>query len=279
MAILLAESGSTKTDWVVLDGPQQGLSFQTAGMNPSYHGPEQMVMMLMDEFPSGVEDIREVIYYGAGCSAPAPRERMRQVLEHFFVQVTARVEHDLLAAARGLLGNQAGLVCILGTGSHACQYDGHTITDEAVNLGYVLGDEGSGCHMGKTLLRDFLYGSMSAETSAAFKKAYHPERDAVIDRLYRQPAANRYLAGFAQFLAICPDRAYADSVLQSCFGAFIQTHLMPLYQANPGPVAFTGGIAHQFKSELEQAMEAAGLPKPAVAPSPLEGLVRFHRGA
>lgn len=278
MATLLAESGSTKTDWVVIDGPQQGLSFQTIGLNPSYISAEQMLQILIDQFPSGVEEVRGVHFYGAGCSAPAPKMRVKQVLEHFFFQTTAHVEHDLLAAARGLLGKEPGLVCILGTGSHACRYDGADIAAEAMNLGYLLGDEGSGSHLGKALIQDFFYGQMPDAAMLAFAEAFDLDRDAVIDHLYRRASPNRYLAGFARFLATCPDRDYAEGILDASFETFLNMHLLPLYREVPGPISFTGSIAFHYQAALERVLNKAGLPAPTVAKSPLEGLVRYHRG-
>ena len=274
----LAESGSTKTDWVCYQGPELGMQFATPGFNPSYLTPEQ----LRDELetalagrPWNVDLIETFTWYGAGCAGMGPKMAMAQVLMQRFENAGVTVQHDLIAAARATLGREPGLVAILGTGSHCCSFDGHFIEQEAVSLGYMLGDEGGGADLGRRLLRLYFYGQLPAEESSYLSQTLALTRDAAIERLYRRPWPNRWLASLAPHVAARP--ALRELVAAPALRSFVDTHLLPLASQNKhSEFAAVGSISAQFEPELQAAL-AGRLHLAQTLASPLPQLVEYHK--
>ena len=273
----VAESGSTKTTWVCIDDADLA-PVRTTGFNPRYHSAADLTAALFEELPEAMRhEVTGISFFGAGCAGPEPRRTMQVALAAAFPQATQlSVEHDLLGAALGLCKGQPGLVGILGTGSHACYYDGECIAAEATNLGYMLGDEGSGCHLGKVLVQDFFYGRMPIAVADAFN-AYLPlTRHELIDRVYRQPWPNRFLALLAPFLKNNLSEPYCQTVVAQAFSAFVRTHVLPLAPAG-GEVHFTGSIAFHFKRVLQEVLRGAGLELGNLEPDVAQVLAAYYR--
>jgi glucosamine kinase len=286
---IIVESGSTKADWVCVNGPAEGWRVQTSGYNPSYLGSQQLLQLLKTDVAPllPVGNGLSIIFYGAGCAGLAPKKRISEALLALPNVAEVVIEHDLLAAARGLFGNEKGLVAILGTGSHACVYDGKDIGQEAVSLGYLMGDEGGGVQIGKRLVQAFFYGTMPVELHEKFHTYLQGNgegqseadlRENVIEQMYRQPFPNRWLAGLTRFITQQPGEEWLRKLVVDCFSEFTLRHIMPLISAHSGmPIAATGSIAHLFEPELSTVLVTYGLHLRAVAKSPMEGLIRYHK--
>ncbi|MCL4856007.1 MAG: ATPase [Flavobacteriales bacterium] len=224
--ILIADSGSTKTDWRLVNETEQVKSFQTIGFNPYYISEQQILDELSKSALTEIkQQVTQVFFYGAGCSSEAKSGEIKQALQQFFTKATIEVDHDLLAAARSLSGNKAGLVAILGTGSNTCFFDGTTIVKNVSSLGFILGDEGSGAHLGKTLVTAYLNNELTEDLHQAFQQKYQLTLLDILDAVYKKPLPNRFLAQFAPFVLEHKQHPQIAAIINACFRQFIEKHI------------------------------------------------------
>ncbi|WP_018618547.1 BadF/BadG/BcrA/BcrD ATPase family protein [Spirosoma luteum] len=277
---LIADSGSTKTDWRLLDADGTIHARQTDGLNPYYQSSAQMVDILKDQLHLPVTDARieQLFFYGAGCSGSPVNGIVGNALKTLFPDAKhIDVNSDMLGAARGASGHQAGIVCILGTGSNACCYENGQITRGIQSLGFWLGDEGSGGYLGKTLVRDFFQDRLPADLHQAFQIRYALDRPALLENAYRKPFPNRYFASFTPFLSDHLAHPYVTELVTGAFISFLTTYVSRFPESVEWPVHFVGSIAHYFSRQLRTAVEQTGLTMGNLLKAPAEGLVGYHR--
>lgn len=266
---IIADSGSTKTLFIITDGDERKEVF-TSGINPYYQSEEEIVETLANQLVPNLNGDADMVsfieFYGAGCNevkAPIVERAIKTV----FVSADVIVGSDLLGAAKGLCGNSAGITCILGTGSNSCFYNGNEIVKNVSPLGFILGDEGSGAVLGKLLVADIFKNQAPAEICNKFATHYGFTAADVIDKVYRQPFPNRYLAGFAPFIYENIDNEYCHNLVYNAFISFIQRNLKQ-YDCST-PVHFTGSIAYYFKDILAEALKAEGMTLGIIKKTPL----------
>lgn len=276
--ILIADSGSTKTDWAVLTEKGSIVRLQTKGLNPFFQTEEQLAeelrSALLPVLPH--ETVQHTYFYGAGCTpekCPIVSSVLTDVLG---VQQTAEVYSDMVGAARGLCGNSAGIVCILGTGSNSCLYDGQRIVANVSPLGFILGDEGSGAVLGKLLVGDLLKNQLDEKLKSQFLQHYQLTPAAIIDKVYRQPFPNRFLASLSPFLAQHLDHPGIRQLVKQSFLAFLQRNVMQYDRFASLPVHFIGSIAYYYREILEEAVADKGLTLGKILKAPMEGLIAYH---
>ncbi|MCQ2295372.1 MAG: ATPase [Bacteroidales bacterium] len=274
--ILIADSGSTKTRWA-LAHDVAGSMLTTQGLNPHLTDADTISRVLQDvcaALPSSAA-VETIHFYGAGCGTAESQCHMSQLLGRAFPAAHCWVEGDMLGACRAACGANPGLVGILGTGSNLCYFDGHRIALQRFSTGYILGDEGSGNHIGRQLLKDALEDRMPHDISLAFHQAYPLSNNEFISRLYSQPYPNRFLASFASFAAQHQQHPYIEQVLNDCFGAFLEG--LDFYKAYRHlPLHLVGGITHSFQSQLRHVAQAMGYSIASMVADPLPSLVRYH---
>jgi N-acetylglucosamine kinase-like BadF-type ATPase len=276
--ILIADSGSTKTDWRIIDRHGNIHQAKTAGLNP-YHQSSDEIAQVLDQklLPQLTVPIERVCFYGAGCANPAANQKAAGAIKSVFPQVEIEVASDLLAAARALCGHKPGIACILGTGANSCRYDGQVIVDSVPPLGYVLGDEGSGSYIGKELLNRFLKRDMPEPLRSQFAKRYALTTEVVLDRVYRQPQANTYLASFAKFAFHHLKHPYIMRMVYEGFGQFFERNVAKYEDYQRHKVHFTGSIAFYYSNVLRQVANDRGFSVQNIVESPIAGLTLFHQ--
>ena len=263
--ILTADSGSTKTTWLA-----DGQKFITQGINPFHMNTEQMQRVIQEElltqFPSA-SLIKEIHFYGAGCTKEkAPL--LEDILRRTFPQATTvEVGSDMLGAARALFDNKEGIACILGTGANSCLYDGHDIVGNISPMGYILGDEGSGAVLGKTLLNT-LYKGEHCDFIPVFEKETGLTLPDIIECVYRQPMPNRFLASLAPFIKAHIDEDWVDKMVVEAFQLFFQ-HNVVHYNRADLPCSFVGSIAYYFEEQLRKAAANCGFHIGTIMKEPL----------
>ena len=276
--ILIADSGSTKTNWSVAEAGHLLQTIQTSGINPYFQSKEEISDRLIHElFPQlavAKKGIRAIYFYGAGCAFEKVDVVKKAIGDVMHVPVI-EVNTDLLAAARGVCGRKPGIVCIMGTGSNSCFYDGQQITSHVSPLGFILGDEGGGAVLGKLLVGDLLKGILSEELKEKFLKQYNLTPAQILDRVYRHPFPNRFLAGLSPFLAENIREPMIYALILNSFKSFIMRNVMK-YDYHTWPVHFTGSIAYYYKDILAKAAFETGIRIGSVLQSPLQGLIAFH---
>jgi glucosamine kinase len=275
--ILLADSGSTKTTWCIInpDGTS-GDGCRTSGTNPFLQTETEIYECLQREFKmQGQFDA--VHFYGAGCANPEKNEKVRRPLSIYFSTENVFVESDLMAAARSLCGNSPGIAAILGTGSNSCYYDGSVIVKHVPPLGYILGDEGSGSVLGRKLLSDILKNRLPADITNSFFEKYRLDSASILDHVYRQPFPNRFMAGFTRFIAENTGHQKIYELVKSSFAEFFNRNISQYPEASLLPVNFTGSIGWHFSEILKAAAEETGFTTGIITESPVGGLIEFHK--
>ena len=275
--ILIADSGSTKTDWCLAKEGKAVKNIVTQGINPYHQDKETIGRIVTDELITALgDDVPDrIVFYGSGCREEKVGMMTELLGKAFAKAVDIEVNGDLLGAARGLLGVEEGVACILGTGSNSCLYDGKGIVENISPLGYILGDEGSGAVLGKMFLNEVIKNKSLEEVKNDFFKTFGMTEGDIVERVYRQPQANRFLASLAPFVAKYLDRKEVREVVADNFSQFFRKNVNR-YGRRDLPVGFVGSIAWHFRSVLEESAEEEGLRLGRVEKSPMEGLLRYH---
>lgn len=253
--ILFADSGSTKTSWLLYDDTTKSRKyFETLGINPIIHHHEEIYQKVFSnsELVAIAPKVTEIKFFGAGCSSTERNNLAASALKSIFANATIEIDHDMKAAAYAICGNQAGIACILGTGSNSIFFDGETLVESYAGIGYILGDEASGAYFGKTILRDFLYHLLPEEIEQYLLTDYKLEKNTIFQLVYKEASPNRYLASFAPVLSKFRDTDYAQVVLQKGFTEFFDFHVSCFENFQEYPIGFVGSIANHFKPELEK---------------------------
>lgn len=285
---LIADSGSTKTSWCVVIDDSMTFTINTAGINPVRDDEEAMCAVIR-EARSAIDSectmgraasltgecgVTHIYFYGAGCLPAFTAPLLRQ-LEDAFPSAAIAVESDLLGAARALCGREEGVACILGTGANSCLYDGTRIVANVSPLGWILGDEGSGAVLGRMLVSDVLKGQLQKPLCEAFMQRFDLTQTAIIEAVYRQPQANRFLASLVPFLVEHRDHPDVHQFLVREFGRFFSRNVKAYGRADL-PVNFVGGIAYQFEDELRAASLEQGFTVGLILRNPIQRLCAFH---
>lgn len=275
MSTLLIDAGSTKMDWVLLENGIVTQRLATKGFNPNY-AEKQQFMEILSEVDLPKTDVEKVFYYGSGCLKAENAQTVGMMLQQHFPNSVPMVSNDMMGAAHALLGQGKGIACILGTGANSCLYDGNTITDRAVSLGYLVGDEGSGCYIGRKLVRAYFYDLMPLQLKLEFEDIYQLTISNFIDKVYHQPKASKYLAGFTKFAGDHQEDPFIQQLVKSCFLDFIEVFVLRYKDCHSLPIGFVGSVAYHFQGLLKECLEPEGLTIGHVIQSPMEGLIRYH---
>lgn len=281
--ILLADSGSTKTDWCVADrdeGVSSGtvlVRCSTRGINPFFQTGEEIEALVRTDLLPQLPDtaLEAVFFYGAGCT-PVQGGVVKHALTRCLrVERPVEVASDMLCAARALCGKEPGIACILGTGSNSCFYNGSTIGKQVSPLGFILGDEGSGAHLGKTLVADLLKNQLPESLNTAFFSRFQLTPEEIIRRVYRESFPNRFLAGLSPFLKEHLSEPEVHQLVARCFTAFLRRNVAQ-YDYTRYPVHFVGSVAYHYQDVLRQVCQDCGMISGNVLQRPMEGLIAYH---
>ena len=277
--ILVAESGSTKCDWVLLDLEGREIErWSTMGFNPFFHSSDKVfnVLSRTEGLNVWADKITQTWFYGAGCSSPAMRDIITEGLNRVFTNAQNNVDHDLNAAAYALYAGEPEIACILGTGSNSCFYDGKNVREEVPALAYILGDEGSASFIGKQLLADYLYKKLPTELMADFEKTYKTSKEEIFERVYNQPNANVYLASFGPFAGKHKDHPHIKALVRNGIRKFIDAHVKCFKESATVKVNFVGSVAKAFEDVIREELAKDNLHFGRVLAKPVNSLIAFH---
>ena len=279
MAILIADSGSTKTDWICLTGDDEStqIEVQTVGLNPFHVSDNEIRDVLAhDVLPQlGDTKVDAVYFYGSGVR-PEVEGRVEGLLRESFPDAqTVQAHSDLLGACRALCGDKPGIACILGTGANSCVYDGTQVVHNTPALGYILGDEGSGAVLGKHLLHDLYTGVLPNSVRLMFEKEMGLQLSNIINKVYREPQANRFLASLSEFIHRHLDEEGIRQLVYSTFSDFVNYHISR-YGRRDLPLSFVGSIAYYYQEQLQLIVQMLDYEMGTILKSPLQGLVAYH---
>ncbi len=295
--ILIADSGSTKADWTLLHSPHPQhwdviATFHTQGITPIHQSSDVIRQILGHElmpqlstFPRAslvnsraletplLQQI-DISFYGSGCT-PAHVPEMKRRLSEFFPTSKIEIHSDLMAAARALCGREPGIACILGTGANSCLYDGEQMVQNTPAMGYILGDEGSGAVLGRLFMNALYKGRLPQQLREDFEKETRLTQQDIIQKVYREPQANRFLASTSEFISRHLDVEPLRQLVVQNFRDFFSHNIVP-YQRPDLPVSFVGSMAYHYENELQEAARAESFTVGKVMKSPMEGLIAYH---
>lgn len=292
---LIADSGSTKTDWCLCDKSTILSSIQTQGINPYHQTEEAIEEVLREELlpqldaqnstlkvcaseqnasPLAISQLH-ITFYGSGCANATACNRIKEALQKVLGAKDVTIHSDLLGAARALCGHEEGIACVLGTGSNSCLYNGKEIIANTPPLGYILGDEGSSAVLGRHLVGNCLKNQLPEALRDEFLTEYQLTQEIILEKVYRQPLANRFLASLTPFLSKHKEVPEIHNLLVDSFVDFFVRNVKQ-YRRPWLPIHFVGSIANAFSAELKEAAESLGMELGTILQSPIEGLVKYH---
>ncbi len=273
--ILIADSGSTKTDWRLAKSDKATTSFSSIGLNPYFVDQITLKNTLSQIFNQSLStEVDEVFFYGAGCSSEKAIEPFEIGFQQHFPHAKIHILHDMLGAAVALFGKEKGLAIILGTGSNSCLYNGSQVINNIPALGYVMGDEGSGAHLGKLLLAKYIYQELD---HSLLKKLNHlASKEDILKNVYSQPFPNRYLASFSRFVSENIDHPQMQQLVKDSFELFFDKHVIPYPNYHSFPLGIVGSIGYIFQDFVKDIALEKGLTIKKIVRSPIEELVKFH---
>jgi len=275
--ILLADGGSTKVDWCLVSHGKAIKQVCTKGANPFFRSSEDISEELKENlFPEISEyDIKAAYFYGAGCAFPEKNEIIRSAIANSLHIENIEVGSDLLAAAKGLCGHSEGIACILGTGSNSCFFDGYNIIANVSSLGYILGDEGSGAVLGRLLVSACLKNQLTAGLKEKFLEQFNLTQAEILNSVYKQPLANRFLAGLSPFLLQHIEDETIYNLVYNAFNDFFVKNVMQ-YDYKNYPVHFAGSIAYYYEKILRNVGQGLGIEIGNIVQSPMPGLINYY---
>lgn len=279
--IIVADSGTTKTDWEIIDpeNHKEKYFLKTVGFNPYYQTSDEAYETLKKELIPQIKEnhqIEKIFFYGAALELEDKKAQFRKALQRAFPQADIKVEHDLLGAARAVLGNNEGIACISGTGSNTCYYDGNKIVRNVYALGLFLGDEGSGGYKGKLFVRDYIRQLLPQKIKELYEAEYNDRTEEILDSVYLKEFPSRYLASFMPFIIKYKDEPYMKALIKESFGAMFNNCIRNYDKVNDVPISFIGSIAYLLKDYLHEVAAENGLQVQDIIKEPLEHLTHYH---
>lgn len=274
---IIADSGATKCQWTIVQKNKKK-TITTIGISPYFLSTEEIVSILNKAFDKKIDcaAIEDIYFYGTGLSNQDNVVIIKKALKQVFKKANLDIQTDLMAIARAACMDQKGVVCILGTGSNAGFYNGKKITKNSPGLGYVLGDEGSGAYLGKKVLQYYLYQTFDEDLMNAFEQKYHLDRASILNQVYKEPLANRYIAQFTEFLVENRGHYMIENIIEDGLNDFFFTHLNKLNESWLYPIHFVGSVAFGFKDILKQLAQTYEFELGKIMKTPSEGLLAYH---
>lgn len=279
---LIVDSGSTKGDWRAITGNEVILQTRTPGLNPAVLSDEEIIRRISDnkELVEISSKISRVFFYGAGCGTRKPKTRLKNILTSIFAVADISVFEDTQAAVRSVTSTK-GIICILGTGSNSCYFDGENIHQPVASLGYKIMDEAGGFYFGRELIRDYFYQKMPESVAREFKNRFHPDPDEIKFNLYQKPHPNAYVASFASFMFMEEIRTLADTyfydLIKKGIATFIDCRILSFETAHELPIHFVGSIAYFAKEIIEECLQQNNLKLGNIIRHPIDGLISYHQ--
>ncbi|NOQ26586.1 MAG: hypothetical protein GQ564_14605 [Bacteroidales bacterium] len=276
--ILIADSGSTNTEWVLIKKDKIISSFVTSGFNPYFTKSEEIYIELKQKCPVNlmINEVNKIFFYGSGCSAEEMKKIVNNGLSQLFMNSEIEINHDLLGAARALFMNDSGIAVILGTGASSCFYNGSKITERIPSLGYILGDEGGGDYLGKLFITDFLYGRLPENVHQNFLKKFQLNNNLIMHKIYKEPYPNRFLASFCEFISEqSKDSSINDMIIKSFTDLFVN-NITRYENYKKCSIKITGSVGYYFKTQLKEVAKRFNANIDLIERSPINRLVQYH---
>lgn len=275
--ILIADSGSSKTDWRLLQSNERIEQFSCKGLNPDFHSVDSIYEEVASCFSDDIVDtVQEIFFYGSGSSSESRKAIVREGLSKHFIKAKIHLEHDLLGAARAACGHERGIAAILGTGSNCCAFDGTNVIKEYRSGGYILGDEGGGVDMGKRVLKAYIEDDMPSQLKERFEKRYTDSVDELLENIYKKPLPNRFIAQYSRFVFHHKNDPFMASLIQSVFNDFFEVKVLRFHKEYDWPLNIVGSIGFYFQDEIRRIAHEKNIRIGRIIEKPIAALSLYH---
>ncbi|MEQ6120730.1 N-acetylglucosamine kinase [Reichenbachiella sp. MALMAid0571] len=276
--ILIADSGSTKTEWRLIDADGSISQIKSAGINPYYQDEKEVMSLLQEGLSAHLHlPVDKIYFYGAGCSSDANKQKMTECFQSLYPNASIEIDTDLLAAARSLCGHERGIACILGTGANSCLYDGVSVVENIAPLGYIMGDEGSGAYFGNKLLGDYLRKDLPQNLIDRMDKRFDLSKSIILENVYQNAMPARYLAGFSKFIFQNLKEPYLYKMIYDGFVLFFEKNIMKYTDYKNEAVNFTGSVSFYYSNILRKVAADLGIHLRHIVEGPIAGLTLYHQ--
>ncbi|MFK5857391.1 MAG: ATPase [Bacteroidota bacterium] len=276
--ILIADSGSTKTSWILTDGLEIIKQITTIGYNPYYHNNDSLLSSMNDDLLPVIDgiDIEKIFFYGSGCSSNINCTMVKSALWQLFPNALVEVNHDLTGAAVALLNNNEGIACILGTGSNSCHWDGKQIIQNVPSVGYILGDEGSGTYIGMKILKGILEKTAPSEIIKSYYHENNTSFEEVLTTIYNKPKPNNFISAVSIFAQNNISNSWVRETVKQSFTDFVENQIKQYSNYQNLESSFTGSIAYHFKDILTETCHESGIKLGTIIKDPIKNLFLYH---
>lgn len=276
MKILIADSGSTKTEWSLVSPDTEPQTVFSAGLNPYYHTVDSIVEELNQAVHPDIPSADRIHFYGSGCTGQEAIGRITRALQSVYGGIPVEADSDLLGAARAICGHHEGIACILGTGSNSCHFDGKRIIDQIPPIGFILGDEGSAGSFGRKILQAYFYREMPQDLCDWLEHHHDMSRSAILEKVYQNKHFNSFVASFTRLFSEFSDHPFVICMLQEGIDEFLNRHVLKYRTDDNIPVGFVGSVAWFNQSAVTSALARKNLKPGVFLRTPMEGLRVFH---
>ncbi|KQR95615.1 ATPase [Chryseobacterium sp. Leaf180] len=277
--VAIVDSGSTKSDWVILDEFKNiFMKTETIGFNPNFISIDLIVPEIEKNHSLVLlkNSITKIYFYGSGCGVEKNRERIAKEIRHVFPNAKIMVKEDLMAAAYAAYRGKPAMVCILGTGSNSCYFDGEEVTIKLPSLGFLIGDEGSGSAIGKQLVRRYFMQKLPSDLHHEFEENYQLTVDDALQNMYHKTRPNAFLADFNRFVAERKNHPYFIQMVSDEMRNFFEYQVVPYQESQNAEINFIGSIAYYYEDILRNVASEFHLNVGHVVQKPIESLVDYH---
>lgn len=277
--ILVADSGSTKTNWIAInDKGETQFKIDTQGLNPAVFSKETLYERIVSkkELNEVKSEVKEIYFYGAGCGTQTAANYLKDIFKEIFVNAKIDIYEDTIAAVKSLQTTTPGIVCILGTGSNCSYFDGEKTHQKIVSLGYILMDSASGNYYGKQIIKDYSYRKMPADIAKKFESQYDLSPDVIKENLYKKGNPNTYLASIGRFLIENKHSDYAQKIIKDGLRFFVENQVLQFEESKNVPIYFVGSIAHFLHDEIVEVLDEFNLKLGKIVRHPIVTLAQHH---
>ena len=274
---IIADSGSTKTSWGIVSDSNEVTQESTIGLNPYYTSAEEIREELNRSFlPAMSESATELFLYGSGCESQEMKDLLAGIFAEYLPHASIIIEGDMLGAARATCMSDPGIVGILGTGSNSCYYDGTEITENVDSLGFIMGDEGSGNHMGRVLIADYLRKNLPQELEQKMDSLFTLTRDDILRKVYKEDRPSRFQAQFARFIFQNRKHPYMSKLIMFSLNRFFEEHITHYSNHKEVPCHLIGSISFYFSDYVRKAAKLHDVRIGKILEDPVAGLTLYH---
>ncbi len=278
--IAIVDGGSTKCDWVLIN--QEGdilLKTETIGFNPNIINVEKIPaeLEIHSSLKENQDQIKYIFFYGSGCGLEENKLKVKKALQTFFIHANIVVKEDMTAAAYSAYNGEPAIVCILGTGSNSCYFDGKIVKRELPSLGFLIGDDGSGCALGKILVKNYFMKKLPPDLHQAFTETYNLQIEDLIKNMYHNPRANAYLADFSKFILDRKEHPFLQHLVFEELKNYFEYQVLPYEESKNCEINFIGSIAYYFEDILRAVAAECHLRVGTIVQKPIENLVKYHK--